>query len=152
MSSPNEFVAQAVLHEVVRLADSLANRLNGTPRTDADSIKATCTNAIRSGDLEHQCYALGISAKLANKIAKRALNEWVEALSYEVKNLCLGALISSGRTRVNSVGPDNAVGIDLFTPPSRLHTFPWKLKPYAAVTLRSQMQALANSSQTHRVR
>ena len=152
MSLPNEFDVQAVLQEVVRLADCLARRLNGNPRVDADSIKDTCTNAIQSGNSERQLYAFGIAAKLANSIAKRALNDWVEALSYEVKNLCLGALISSGRTKLNSIGPDNAVGIDLFTPPSRLHTFPWKLKPYAAVTLRAQMQALANSSQTYRRR
>ncbi len=146
MSSPNEFVAQAVLHEVIRLADCLGRRLNGTPRIDADSIKDTCRHAMQTGDSERQFYALGIAARLANTIAKRALDEWIEASAYEIKNLCLSALIRSGRTRVNSVGPHNAVGIDLFTPPSRLHTFPWKLHPDAACRVGMEIQALASSS------
>jgi hypothetical protein len=130
----------STLRIVVDLASSLAEGRSASYRDRAFSIEYGCRRAIRRCDAEGHLHALRAAAHTANKLAKDAVDEWHRALAYEIKDVCLSALVRNDRARVNNVTPDGLLGIDiLISPPSRLHSFLSKLNPDAQMIVRSQL-------------
>jgi len=128
------------LNVVRHLANALANRLSAAERIRAWFIGSISADVEAKRDPERALYALRAAAHAANRLAKDVTDESKAELAYQIKNVCLSALVRSNRVTVNHVDSCGCTSLDiLLSPRSRLHTFLEKLQPDAAMIVRSQL-------------